>query len=142
MGEAGFGETRLRTSITNLQISGISKENRYNKSMRRSMTSLVSNSSANFGVGNLCYTDSMQDSSCYWHHWARLLQNMGVTDLAASLLEGAGSLRYLAAQMVHASTPFFGGSDASNQWQALAAMLEDRDVAQQFISFLKEEENS
>lgn len=84
----------------------------------------------------------MQDSQPYWHKWAQMLQKIGMTGLAASLLDGAGSLRYLAAQLVHASTPFFGSPDASSQWQALAAMLEDRDVAQQFISFLKEEENS
>src|SRR5574340_248821 len=139
---ANFGENQLPTSITNLQISGISVENRYNKSMRRSKTSLVSNSSANFGVGNLCYTESMQDSGGYWQRWAQSLHRLGATDLAASLLEGAGSLRIIAAQFVHASTPFFSRSEASNQWQALAAMLEDRAASQQFISLLKEEENS
>lgn len=104
--------------------------------------SLDSGSSANFGVENLCYTESMQDSRGYWPRWARLLQNTGVTGLAASLLEGAGSLRYVAAQLVHASTPFFGSPEASGQWRALATMLEDREALQQFITFLKEEENS
>lgn len=130
-----------RVSITNLQISGISKENRYNKSMRRLTANAFCHSSANFSVVNLCYTDSMQEFRCYWSKWARLLQKLGATDLAASLLDGAGALRYVAAQLVHASTPFVGSHDASRQWQALAAMLEDRDIAQQFISFLKEEEN-
>lgn len=98
-------------------------------------------SSANFGVENLCYTDSMLDARCYWKNWARMLQNFKMTDLAASLLEGAGSLRIVAAQFVHATTPFLGGAETANQWQALAAMLEDRDITLQFISFLKEEEN-
>lgn len=127
-------------SITNLQISGISTENRYNISMRRAQAEEIFQSSRNFSVGNLCYTDSMQDTRCYWNNWALLLQKMGVTDMAASVLEGAGSLRYVAAQLVHASSPFFGNSEASSQWKALATMLEDRELAQQFISFIKEEE--
>lgn len=84
----------------------------------------------------------MQDSGGYWDRWAQSLHKLGATDLAASLLEGAGSLRIIAAQFVHASTPFFGRSEASNQWQALAAMLEDRDASQQFISLLKKEDIS
>ncbi len=110
--------------------------------MRRSKASLVTHSSADFGVGNLCYTESMQDSRGYWQRWAQSLHNLGVTDLAALLLEGAGSIRLVAAQLVHAGTPFLGRSEASNQWQALAAMLEDRDASEQFISLLKKEGNS
>lgn len=130
------------SSITKLQISSISQENRYNISMRRANAEEIYPSNRNFGVGNLCYTDSMQEPGCYWKKWARILQNMGVTDLAASVLEGAGSLRFVAAQLVHASTPFFGNTEASSQWKALAAMLEDRNLSRQFVSFLKEEENS
>lgn len=127
-------------SITNLQISGIPAKKRYNKSMRRAKAEEFFQSSRNFSVGNLCYTDSMQDTRCYWNNWAHLLQKFGVTDMAASLLEGAGSLRYVAAQLVHASTPFFGNSETYSQWKALAAMLEDRELARQFISFINEEE--
>ncbi len=109
--------------------------------MRRVEAEAILTSNRNFSVGNLCYTDSMQESSCYWHKWAQILQNMGVTDLAASVLEGAGSLRFVVAQLVHATSPFFGNTEASSQWKALAAMLEDRNMSRQFISFLKEEEN-
>jgi len=109
--------------------------------MRRAKAEEDYPSNRNFSVGNLCYTDSMQEPRCYWKKWARILQNMGVTDIAASVLEGAGSLRFVAAQLVHASTPFFGNSETSDQWKALAALLEDRNMSRQFISFLKEEEN-
>lgn len=95
---------------------------------------------AKLSVGNLCYTESMQDSRSYWGRWAQKLQIMGVSDLAVALLDGAGSLRLLAAQLVHASTPFIGSSAAADQWQALATLLEDKDSAQQFVSFLREED--
>jgi len=94
----------------------------------------------NWGVGILCYTDPMVESRAYWSRWAQKLHGLGVTGLAAALLDGTGSLRLLAAQMVHAGTPFIGTSSASEQWQALAAMLEDKDEAQQFVSFLREED--
>jgi len=97
---------------------------------------------AKLGVGNLCYTESMQDSRIYWSQWEQKLQGLGVSELAAALLDGAGSLRLLAAQLVHAGTPFIGASSAADQWQALAALLEDKDSAQQFISFLREEDHS
>ncbi|MHB8113635.1 MAG: hypothetical protein ACYDHA_09295 [Bellilinea sp.] len=95
---------------------------------------------ANLSVENLCYTESMQDSRSYWSRWAQKLQILGVSDLAAALLDGAGSFRLLAAQLVHASTPFIGPSAAADQWQALASLLEDKDSAQQFVSFLREED--
>lgn len=96
---------------------------------------------AKWGAGKLCYTDTMVDSRAYWSHWAHKLQGLGVSGLTAALLDGTGSLRLLAAQMVHAGTPFIGTSPASEQWQALAAMLEDKDEAQQFVSFLREEDH-
>jgi len=95
-----------------------------------------------WGVGKLCYTDTMVDSRAYWSHWAQKLQGLGVSGLAAALLDGTGSLRLLAAQLVHAGTPFIGTSPASEQWQALAALLEDKDEAQQFVSFLREEDHA
>ncbi len=95
---------------------------------------------ANSAIGNLCYTDSMQDDSPYWDNWARILHNLGVTRLAASVLEGFGPLRLVAAQLIHAGTPILGNPANSNQWQALADMLEDRKKSDQFISFLKGED--
>lgn len=108
--------------------------------MRKLGSSQAPQKGLKLGIGNLCYTDSMQDDSPYWDNWARILHNMGVTRLAASVLEGIGPLRILAAQLIHAGTPILGNPTNSNQWQALAAMLEDRDKSDQFISFLKGEE--
>ena len=95
-----------------------------------------------WAVGKLCYTDTMVDSRAYWSNWAHKLHGLGVSGLAAALLDGTGSLRLLAAQMVYAGTPFIGTSRASEQWQALATMLEDSDEAQQFVSFLREEDHA
>lgn len=94
----------------------------------------------NLSVGNVCYTESMRDPRSYWSRWAEKLEVLGVSDLAAALLDGAGSLRLLAAQLVHAGTPFIGSSAAADQWQALASLLEDKIAAQQFVSFLREED--
>ena len=94
----------------------------------------------NLSVGNVCYTESMRDPRSYWSRWAEKLEVLGVSDLAAALLDGAGSLRLLAAQLVHASTPFIESSAAADQWQALASLLEDKIAAQQFVSFLREED--
>jgi hypothetical protein len=82
----------------------------------------------------------MQESSRYWDNWARLLHNLGVKRLAVSVLEGAGGLRFLAAQIVHLTSPFLTSSQAYDQWQALASLLEDSDRSRQFISFLQKEE--
>lgn len=83
----------------------------------------------------------MQDDSPYWDNWARILHNLGVTRLAASVLEGFGPLRLIAAQFIHAGTPILGNPTNSDQWQALAAMLEDRNKSDNFISFLKGEDS-
>lgn len=109
------------------------------------MRKAAANGATRPGKGNvaiLCYTDTMVDSRAYWSHWAQKLQGLGVSGLAAALLDGTGSLRLLAAQMVHAGTPFIGTSPASEQWQALAALLEDKDEAQKFVSFLREEDHA
>jgi hypothetical protein len=82
----------------------------------------------------------MQDSHLYWEKWALKLHDLGLSGLTAALLAGTGSLRLLAAQLVHAGTPFIGSGSASGQWQALAAMLEDKESARQFVSLLREED--
>lgn len=108
--------------------------------MRKSQLALFSSADPKFDVGNLCYTDSMQDESPYWDNWARILHKLGVTHLAASVLDGIGPLRLIVAQLMHAGTPFLGNSTTGDQWQAMAAMLEDREKSNKFISFLYEED--
>jgi hypothetical protein len=82
----------------------------------------------------------MADTHAYWSQWAHKLHSLGVSGLAAALLDGTGSLRLLVAQLVHAGTPFVGSESAGSQWQALAAMLENSEEARQFVSFLREED--
>jgi len=108
--------------------------------MRKVLPSSTPQIGVNPGIGNLCYTDSMRDNSPYWDNWARILHDLGVTRLAASVLEGFGPLRLIAAQLIHAGSPILANPTNSNQWQALAAMLEDRNKSDQFISFLKGED--
>lgn len=94
-----------------------------------------------YGSANLCYTDSMLDQHPYWIQWAQKLHSLGLSGLADAFLTGAGAFRLVAAQIIHAGTPFLSSSRVSDQWQALAAMLEDKDSAQEFVSLLREEES-
>jgi len=88
---------------------------------------------------NLCYTASMQEPHPYWIEWAQKLHSLGVSGLAAAMLNGAGSIRLLAAQLVHAGSPLFSSSKSIFQWQALADMLEDKDSTQEFVALLRKE---
>jgi hypothetical protein len=90
-------------------------------------------------LGNLCYTDNMQEDRSFWSSWAQFLQDKGASDLAITLLEAAGPLRILAAQFLYASLPFVGQSQTSKHWFALAGLLEDSRASQSFISFLRKE---
>jgi hypothetical protein len=93
-----------------------------------------------FSFGNLCYTESMHEDDAFWPAWAQFLHKKGVTDIIASLLEGAAPLRIIASQLIHASTPFIGSSSATGrQWRALAGLLEDPERTALFISYLRGE---
>jgi hypothetical protein len=84
----------------------------------------------------LCYTSSMQPPS-YWRNWAEKLERWGLTDLAATLLESAGPISTILAQLVYAGSPFLSISQ-SDTWINLAHMFENRSESQAFAHFLKE----
>lgn len=81
----------------------------------------------------------MQEDRTFWPSWAHFLQEKGARDLAITLLEAAGPLKILAAQFFYASLPFVSKSQSSEQWLALAGMLDSRQESQSFISYLREE---
>jgi hypothetical protein len=79
------------------------------------------------------------NSQTYWPGWARFLQRFGIQQSAATVLEAAGPLTWLLAQVVYLGQPFLNGSQSGGQWQALAALLEDRAESRSFATFLREE---
>ena len=76
----------------------------------------------------------------YWPGWAHFLQRWGLREPAAVVLESAGALTVLLAQIVYFGKPFVAGALPLGQWEALAQMLERREESHLFASFLRGEE--
>ncbi len=77
------------------------------------------------------------DRSC-WEAWARNLQRWGVQEIVAALLDGAGPLTILLAQIVYFSQPFLRGAMPGDRLQALANLFEDPAESRSFATFLRE----
>ena len=73
-----------------------------------------------------------------WPGWARLLQRWGVQDIASFILEAAGPLNILAAQMIYLGQPFLKQAMPADHLHALAALFEDQDEARSFAALLCE----
>lgn len=74
-----------------------------------------------------------------WPAWSNFLRKYGLEYFAAFLLEAAGPLSLLGAQLFHFSSPFLTPSLSSSQRDELANLLEDRQEALAFAAFLREE---
>jgi hypothetical protein len=81
----------------------------------------------------------MQPDRTFWPEWARLLQRWGLDGLTAALLESAGPLTILLAQLVYFSQPFLRGVLPGSRLQALALLFEDQEESRSFATFLREE---
>lgn len=80
----------------------------------------------------------MVDNQHIWNSWARTLQRWGIKDGVASLLEAAGSLTVLFAQLLYLSQPLLSGAVSSHSLHAFAQVLENPIDRREFISFLRE----
>jgi hypothetical protein len=87
---------------------------------------------------NLCYTLRMSENQQNWMVWSRTLHRWGVENGVASLLEIAGSLSVLLAQILYISQPVLSGAVSSRSLQAVAQVLEDPEDRRQFIALLRE----
>jgi len=87
----------------------------------------------------LCYTDCMQKERSFWSEWAHFLHRWGLAELAGALLESAGPLNVLLAQLVYAGRPFLGQSVSEDRLSALAVLFEDKEESRTFAAFLREE---
>lgn len=74
-----------------------------------------------------------------WSSWARFLQHWGLHKPVAIILEAAGPLTLLFAQMVYFSRPFVGWNSTTGELEALAQMLENPEESRSFATFLRGE---
>ncbi|MCC6148117.1 MAG: hypothetical protein IT308_11180 [Anaerolineaceae bacterium] len=81
----------------------------------------------------------MSDQSL-WIRWAQFLHRWNLEDSAALLLEAAGPLNFIAAQVLYAGEPLLGGMMQPGEWQAAAKMLEDRAASRSFVALLRGKE--
>ena len=81
----------------------------------------------------------MQPERKWWPEWARFLHLWGLDNVAAVLLETAGPLTIILAQLVYFSQPFIGQGQAPGRLQALAGLFEDQEESRSFAIYLREE---
>jgi len=73
-----------------------------------------------------------------WQCWAARLHSWGVTEWIATLLEAAGPLTTVGAQMIYISQPVLSALFPSDHLEALAYMLEEPQTTRKFASYLRE----
>jgi hypothetical protein len=80
----------------------------------------------------------MSENQQNWISWARHLHQWGIKEGVASVLEVAGSLNVLLAQLLYISQPLVSGIIQSSSLRAVAHTLENPEDRQEFIAFLRE----
>jgi hypothetical protein len=83
----------------------------------------------------------MSENQLAWRHWRNTLQHLGINEIVALLLEGAGSMNVLIAQLVYLSQPLLSGMISPLALSAFAEMIENPTDRQKFISYLREVPN-
>jgi hypothetical protein len=86
----------------------------------------------------MCYTLNMSENQLAWRDWRSTLQHLGINEVVALLLEGAGSMNVLIAQVVYLSQPMLSGMISPRALSAFAQMIENPIDRQEFISYLRE----
>ena len=80
----------------------------------------------------------MSENQPIWINWARTLQHWGINKGVASLLEAAGSLSVLLAQLLYLSQPLLSGAVSPRSLDAFARVLENPVDRQEFVAVLRE----
>lgn len=86
----------------------------------------------------MLYSEEVESNRHKWQGWAQSLHRWGVQAVVASLIEAAGPLTFLGAQVIYFSQPIFDGLDRHGHLKALANMLEDTHESQAFVQYLRE----
>lgn len=80
----------------------------------------------------------MEKERKIWQQWAARLQNLGLNEVAATVLETTGPLNFVGAQLVYIGQPLLRGLISIDSMQELAHILEDRQNMQDFAHYLRE----
>jgi hypothetical protein len=80
----------------------------------------------------------MSEDQQNWVAWARTLQQWGMREAVASVLDSVGSFGMLIAQVLYLSQPLLSGTISSHSLHAFARVLENPSQRQEFVSFLRE----
>lgn len=80
----------------------------------------------------------MREIPNVWHKWADNLHRLGVEEGAAVLLDLAGPLTLLIAQVIYVGQPLFGRLISTDSLSELTTMLEEPSQTKAFIAFLRE----
>jgi hypothetical protein len=86
----------------------------------------------------LCYTLNMGENQQIWANWARTLQRWGLKELVIFLLESAGALNMMLAQVIYISQPLFSGAVNLGLLDKFAQVLENPGTRTEFVAYLKE----
>ena len=94
---------------------------------------------------NLCYTqlqmppDPVPAARESWSLWAEFLRRHGMEHLVAWMLEAAGPLTVVGAQILYMGGPLLPRAISMGQVNALAGLLEDGSEALAFAAYLRKE---
>ena len=102
------------------------------------MTALPSDSSE--AIQKKCaILDAMTGEQQIWHSWARTIHKWGLANLVAAVLESAGPIALLGAQIVYVSQPLLQPIALPGRLQALADLLENPRHTRAFLDILEGE---
>ncbi len=83
-------------------------------------------------------TNSLFDSRASWPQWADYLHRHGLEHLAAWVLEAAGPLTALGAQLLYIGGPLLRPAISDHQIDSLAKLLENDGEVRAFSTYLRE----
>jgi hypothetical protein len=86
-------------------------------------------------------TNSLAGTRLAWPGWSGFLHKYGLEGVAVFLLEAAGPLTILGAQVIHFTSPLIHPLLNRARPDALTSLLEDRDESLAFAAFLREEKS-
>lgn len=86
-------------------------------------------------------TDASIQMRASWPAWADFFRRHGLESLAAWLLEVAGPLHLLGAQLLYFGGPLLRPVLSPRHFEAFAHLLESEEEAQAFAAFLREDGN-
>lgn len=87
---------------------------------------------------DLCYTVPMNTDQHMWRAWVSAIRRWGLEDWVGTMLEAAGPLTILGAQVVYLGQPMFGLALPKGHLEAVARMLEEPESTRAFVDLLRE----